>query len=70
MYGHPPKCRVIFERGGLILFDKIPVTTIELPLFQMFLYTSLPEKLILKSHHPQNKTFIREASPGASDELV
>ena len=30
-YGHPPECRVTFVRGGIILFDKIPVPTIELP---------------------------------------
>ena len=35
----------------------------------MFLDISLPEKLIGKSHRPQNKTFIRGASPGVSDEL-
>ena len=29
--GHHPECRVKFGRGGLILFDKIPVPTIELP---------------------------------------
>ena len=29
----------------------------------------MPEKLIGKSHRPQNKTFIRGASPGVSDEL-
>ena len=34
-----------------------------------FLYISLPEKLIGKSHRPQTKTFIRGASPGISDEL-
>ena len=60
----------IRERG-LILFDKIPVPTIELPYrrSQTFYYISLPEKLIGKSHRPQNKTFIRGASPGVSDEL-
>ena len=44
---------------------------IELPKrrFQTFLDISLPEKLIGKSHRPQNKTFIRGASPGVSDEL-
>ena len=30
---------------------------------------SLPEKLIGKSHRPQNKTLIRGSSPGVSDEL-
>ena len=29
--GHHPECRVTFGRGDLILFGKIPVTTIELP---------------------------------------
>ena len=28
--GHHPECRVTFGRGGLILFGKIPVPTIEL----------------------------------------
>ena len=69
--GHHPECRVTFGRGDLILFDKIPVPTIELPLrrFQTFLYISLPEKLIGKSHRPQNKTFIGGAGPGVSAEL-
>ena len=30
-YGHHPEYRVTFGRGGLILFDKISVPTIELP---------------------------------------
>ena len=53
------------------MFGKIPVPTIELPWrrFQTFLDISLPVKLIGKSHRPQNKTFIRGASPGVSDEL-
>ena len=53
------------------MFGKIPVPTIELPKrrFQTFLDISLPEKLIGKSHRPQNKTFIRGASPGVSDKL-
>ena len=57
----------IRERG-LILFDKIPVPTIELPnrRFQTFLDISLSKKLIRKSHRPQNKPFIRGASPGVS----
>ena len=48
----------------LILFGKIPVSTIELPKrrFQTFLDIFLPEKLIWKSHRPQNKTFIRGAT--------
>ena len=29
--GHHPECRVTFKRGDLILIDKIPVPTIELP---------------------------------------
>ena len=36
---------------------------------QTFLYISLPEKLIGKSHRPQNKTFNRGASPSVPDEL-
>ena len=46
--------------GDLILFDKTLVSTKELPKrrSQTFLYISLPEKLIGKSHRPQNKTFI------------
>ena len=57
--------------GDLILFGKIPLPTLELPQRrpQTFLYISLPEKLIGKTHRPQNKTFIRGASPGVSDEL-
>ena len=35
----------------------------------MFLDMSLREKLIWKSHRPENKTFIRGASPDVSDEL-
>ena len=52
------------------MFDKIPVPTIELPerRSQTFLYISLPEKLIGKSHHPQNETSIRGASPSVSGE--
>ena len=71
IYGYPPEFRVTFGRGGLILFGKIPVMTIVLPWrrFQTFLDISLPEKLIGKSHRPKNKTFIRVASPGVSDEL-
>ena len=66
VYGHSPECRVTFGRGNLILFGKIPVPTIELPWkrFQTFLDISLSEKLIGKSQRPQNKTFIRGASPG------
>ena len=69
--GHHPECRVTFGSGDIILLGKIPVPTIELPKwrFQTFLDISLPEKLIGKSHRPQNKTFIRGASPGVSDEL-
>ena len=69
--GHHPECRVKFGRGDLILFDKIPVPTIYLPVrrFQMFLDISLLDKLIGKSHRPQNKTCIRGASPGVSDKL-
>ena len=57
--------------GDLILFGKIPVPTIQLPKrrFQTFLDISLPKKLIEKSHRPQNKTFIRGASPGVSDHV-
>ena len=59
------------EEGDLILFGKIPVSTIELPWrrFQSFRDISLPEKLIGKSQRPHNKTFIRGASPCVSDEL-
>ena len=70
--GNHPECRVTLGRGGLILFDKIPVPTIELPKRRsqtFFFYISLPDKFIGKSHRPQNKTFIRGASPGVSDEL-
>ena len=35
VYGHPPECYVTFGRGGLILFDNIPVLTIELHLFRL-----------------------------------
>ena len=28
--GNYPECRVTLRRGGLILFDKIPASTIEL----------------------------------------
>ena len=62
---------VTFGRGGFILFDEIPVPTIELPwrLSQTFLYISRPEKIVGKSHLAQNKTVIRGASTGLSDEL-
>ena len=36
----------------------------------MFLYISLPEKLIGKSHRPQNKTFIRGANPCVLDDNI
>ena len=68
IYGHHPECRVTFRIWGLILFDKIPVPTIELP-YRRFLYISLPVKLTEMTHRPQNKTFIRGTSPGVSDEL-
>ena len=47
------------REGDLVLFDKIPVATIERPWrwSQTFLYIFLPEKLIGKSHRPQSKTF-------------
>ena len=53
------------------MFGKIPVPTIEHPKrrFQTFLDIFLPEKLIGKSHHPKNKTFIRGEGPCVSDEL-
>ena len=62
VYGHPPEFHVTFGGGGLILYTKILVPTIELPKrrFQTFLDMSLPEKLIGKSHCPQNKIFICE----------
>ena len=52
------------------MFGKIREPIIELPYrrFQTFLDISLPEKLIGKSPRPQNKTFIRGASPGVSNE--
>ena len=55
----------------LKLFGKIPVPTIDLSEdFKCSLTNPcLPEKLIGKWHRPQNKTFIRGASPGVSDEL-
>ena len=58
------------RRRATWLFDKIPVPTIELPWTrsQTFFYISLPEKLVGKSHGLQNKSFIREASPGVPDE--
>ena len=58
--------------GDLILFDKIPVPTIELlkRRFQTFLDISLPGKLMGKSHRPQNKTLIRGACPGVSDDQI
>ena len=37
--------------------------------FVFYIYISLPEKLIGKSHHIQNKHFLRGASPGVLDEL-
>ena len=63
-YVHPPKCRVTFGSGGLKLFDKNPVPTIG---FSERRFQTFTEKLIGKRHHPQNKTFIRGASPGVSD---
>ena len=69
VYGHHLECNI--REGDFILFGKIPVPTIELPYrrFQTFLDISLPEKLIGKSHRPQNITFIKGASPGVSDKL-
>ena len=71
LYGHPPECRGTFGEGGFILFDKIPVPTIELSLirFHTFRDISLSKKLTGKSHCPQNKTVIRRAVPVVSDEL-
>ena len=39
VYDHVPECRVTFGRGDFILFDEIPLSTIELPEgpFQKFL---------------------------------
>ena len=58
--------------GDFILFHKIPVLTIKLSKrrFQIFLDISLPEKLIGKVHRPQNKTYIRGASPGVLDQFM
>ena len=68
---HVLECQVTFWRGRLhnVLWD--PYSTIELPegQFQTFPEISLPKKLIWKSHSYQNKTFIREASPGIPYEL-
>ena len=50
------------------MLNKIPVSTIKLPerRFQAFHEVSLFEKLTRKSPGPQNKTFIRGASPGVA----
>ena len=57
--------------GNFILFYKIPVSNLKLSQwrYQSFLDVSLFEKLIWKSHRPQNKTSIRGASPGISYKL-
>ena len=57
--------------GDFILFEKITVSTIDLPKkgFQMYPDTVVPVKVIGKSHNPRNKTFIRGASPGTSSGL-
>ena len=56
-----PECQVTFWRR-FILFDKVPISTIELPKrrVQMCLDVSLSNKLILKSHRPQIKALVRE----------
>ena len=57
--------------GYFILLNKFPVSTIKLPewRFQAFCEVSLFQKLTGKSPGPQNKTFIRGASPGVSYKL-
>ena len=57
--------------GNVILFDKIPVSTIKLPKwrFQAFLDVSLFEKLIWRSRRSQDKISIRGASPGIAYKL-
>ena len=68
----PPECLVTFGRGGFILLDKIPGSIIELRKRQLqtFLDISLSDKLIRKSHRPQNKTFIRVKCSGVSDGIL
>ena len=53
------------------MFDKIPISTIKLPgeRFQTFYDISLYKELRWKSRRPQNKAFIRGASPGIPYEL-
>ena len=55
----------------MVILQNVLMPTIELPYrrFQTFLDISLPVKLIGKLHRPQNKTFIRGASPGVSVEV-
>ena len=44
---HVPDCHVTFGRGGFVMFDEIPISTIKLPegRFQTFHDISLSEEL-------------------------
>ena len=58
-------CYIWERERDFIMFDGIPLSTIELPegRFQLFPDISLPEKLTWMSRCSQNTTFIRGASP-------
>ena len=71
VYDHVLECHVTFGRpGDFIMFDEIPISTIELPVgrFHRFPDISLPVKLTLKSRRSQ-KTFIRGANRDIKYEL-
>ena len=65
---HAPECHDLVE-GDFILFDKIPVSIMDQRRFQMLPDISLSEKLIGKSHYPNNKAFTKGANPVISYEL-
>ena len=65
--GMPHPLQIV--HGNLTQLGKKSNSVIRSRSVNSFLDISLPEKLIGKSYRPQNKTFIRGASPCVSDEL-
>ena len=65
VYGRVPESSVFFGDGDFILFDEIPILTLELPKrpFQALPDISLLEKLMSKSCNPKNKAYISEKKP-------
>ena len=54
VYGHHPECRVTFGRRGLLLFDKIPASTI---------ITSLETISNVPLHIPAREAYLKVAQP-------